>query len=264
MRVKIFFVILLALLTASFAATYITLEYQIKIKDELIAQKTLEIQNKTNQIVKLIKIINEKEEKLKYIEEKVSKIEKNLTKIETEIKKLSWNFSQWVYVVGVHDSKGAILILEGEIKMGKGRILIDLEKSYLDVSFQESLTKALEVINKVFSKKVLDKDIILKIKSTKEKRILVEGKSAGVALTVLLYALIEGKEINTSVVVTGAINSDGSVGQVGAIDAKAKAASKVATLFLVPQGQKPLTSPIEIKEISTIHDALKYMIKNQV
>ncbi len=275
MKGKIALIFLLIVFGLVLSAIYYTFDNQIRIKNEIIIKQALELQNKSEKIQQLIKAIKERDKKimelqrtlkereneLKIIESQISKIEENLTKVKSEIEKLSWNYSQWVYIAGVHDGEGAILILEGELKIGTGKVLVDLENAYLDVSFQESLNKALRMINKVFSKTLSGKDLILRVrKPGAKKRILIEGKSAGVAIAVLLYALLENKEINKSVVVTGAIDENGNVGKVGGIEAKAEAAAKVAKLFLVPKGQKPFRSPIEVKEISTIHDAIKYMI----
>lgn len=119
---------------------------------------------------------------------------------------------------------------------------------------------------------------------------MIEGPSAGAALTISTIAALEGKQLNHSVMITGTINPDGTIGPVGGIPAKASAAKDSgAQLFLVPQGQGTQTSysPVQqcqqmglityctteykastvdvsknlglnVKEVTTIQDALPY------
>jgi uncharacterized protein len=64
---------------------------------------------------------------------------------------------------------------------------------------------------------------------------VIGGESAGAALTLATVATLEQKRLNNSVMITGTINHDGSIGPVSEIISKAKAAKKSgAILFLVP------------------------------
>ena len=73
--------------------------------------------------------------------------------------------------------------------------------------------------------------------------IIVGGPSAGAVMTILTYSVLSGKPINRSVMMTGTINPDGSVGQVGGVKEKMEAAiSGGAKLFLVPPGQSVVTT----------------------
>ena len=112
----------------------------------------------------------------------------------------------------------------------------------------------------------------------------------------LLISDISGKPINNKILMTGTIQSDGSIGKIGGVTEKADAAGKYgAKIFLVPNGQgvtqvqscdekregvfiyrsctlqeKPL-SPItenqygmKVVEIDNITDALGYFNSNQI
>ena len=73
--------------------------------------------------------------------------------------------------------------------------------------------------------------------------IIVGGPSAGAVMTILTYSVLSGKPINRSVMMTGTINPDGSVGQVGGVKEKMEAAiGGGAKLFLVPPGQSVVTT----------------------
>ena len=56
-------------------------------------------------------------------------------------------------------------------------------------------------------------------------------------MTVAVIASLQGWELSPGVVMSGTINPDETVGPVGGLDQKAQAASQVASLFLVPEGQ---------------------------
>ena len=68
---------------------------------------------------------------------------------------------------------------------------------------------------------------------------LVGGPSAGAAFTLATIAAIEKKAADPNTAITGTINSDGSIGQIGGVIEKATAAAeKGLELFVVPKGQR--------------------------
>jgi len=70
----------------------------------------------------------------------------------------------------------------------------------------------------------------------------IDGPSAGAATTLALMAALENKKIKDGYVITGTIEEDGSIGQVGGIFYKAQAAHEIgATHMLVPDGQSIIT-----------------------
>lgn len=67
---------------------------------------------------------------------------------------------------------------------------------------------------------------------------VVEGPSAGAAMTLLTVSMLRNKHVPQNVSMTGTIASDGSVGPVGGVFEKAKEASNQGIkLFLVPKGE---------------------------
>jgi len=64
---------------------------------------------------------------------------------------------------------------------------------------------------------------------------VIGGPSAGAALAIATIAAIEGKKVRGDVLITGAINRDGSIGPVTSILTKAEASKRAgASVFLVP------------------------------
>jgi len=77
---------------------------------------------------------------------------------------------------------------------------------------------------------------------------IIGGPSAGGAMTIATIAALLGMHINESVVMTGMINPDGTIGAVGGIKEKVDAAAKInASTFLVPYGQI-ITQEYVVKE----------------
>ncbi len=73
--------------------------------------------------------------------------------------------------------------------------------------------------------------------------VIVGGPSAGAVMTVLAYSVLSGTPINRSVMMTGMINPDGTVGIVGGVLEKAEAAARAgAKLFLVPPGETSIVT----------------------
>jgi len=101
---------------------------------------------------------------------------------------------------------------------------------------------------------------------------VIGGPSAGGILTVATIACLNGWELDQDVMMTGMINPDGSIGPVGGIYEKAKAAHEYGiTTFLVPEGQAtvqrdgetidlsqyaPREWGMEVKEVFDIEDAV--------
>ena len=172
---------------------------------------------------------------------------------------------------------------------GKGRVLVDINQLLFWVDTQYSIRVAEYVAENVTGINVTNMDFIYSIETNSS---LVEGPSAGAALTVATIAALENKSIDPKTMITGTISPDGTIGPVGGIVEKATAAKDVgATLFIVPTGQSvqtyylpereckrvgPLTYctttyneervdvskdvGIEVKEVSNIEEAVSYFL----
>jgi predicted S18 family serine protease len=124
-----------------------------------------------------------------------------------------------------------------EVVEGNGNVLVDTNP-FVEPTTQYSLREAVKVAENFTKVDVSNVDIIIffDIKGN-----LIGGPSAGAATTAAIIAALEGKEIRDDVVITGTIEEDGHIGQVGGIFEKALAADKSGMkLFLVPKGQKKL------------------------
>lgn len=137
--------------------------------------------------------------------------------------------------------EGSVMDIVVEIiENGQGRILVNTEIP-TGVDFQSSAKTAIKVAQDVTGIQLSSKDIIFSITAKGDAKDLqaVDGGSAGAAMTILLISELQGNlDLNQSVLITGSINSDGTIGPVGGIYEKAEAAGRYgAEVLLVPKGQ---------------------------
>ena len=135
---------------------------------------------------------------------------------------------------------GSTLKCTLEITPGHGRVLVNTVPR-IGIDLQASAQTAVAVAEKFTGKQLGQSDIIITIESDEEVQI-VDGPSAGAALTVAIIAAIRGEKLSDKVFITGTIMPDGSIGKVGGIVEKAEAAAaKGGKIFLVPKGQGIIT-----------------------
>ncbi len=187
------------------------------------------------------------------------------------------------------EGKGVTTSLDVQMVPGNGKTLTNVDKLFFWTDTQNSIRTAKSVAESITQKSLSNYDLVYTINANAT---VIEGPSAGAALTIATIAAIENKPLNKSVMITGTINPDGTIGQIGGVVEKATAAREIgAELFLVPTGQSSANvlsserncrkvgisqicslqqvshavdvsqeSGIEIKEVSSIEDALKYFL----
>jgi uncharacterized protein len=200
-------------------------------------------------------------------------------------------YSVGMYVPAVDkDGHGVATELTVETKPGLGRILTNIDKLVFWVDTQTSIQIARTVAENYTGVDMGSTDMIYTINTNNAS--VIGGPSAGAALTLATIAALEHRQLNHSIMITGTINDDGSIGPIGGVLEKAKAARSVgATLFLVPVGegtetvmepvekcvQKPqyiycetkyqtsevnigASAGIEVKEVANVTEAVKYFL----
>lgn len=186
-----------------------------------------------------------------------------------------------------NEYKGVVLNFTIYLAPGNGMVLVNT-KPKIGIELQSSLRTAKIVAERYTGINLSNYNIILSIYAESEFEV-VDGPSAGAAITAALISLILGKELNLSVYLTGTILLNGSVGRVGGVLEKAIAAAEAgAKLFLVPRGciydyvlvweeifpgfyvgklekvnikdyLREHGYNIEVKEVSNIDEVLKYL-----
>ena len=98
-----------------------------------------------------------------------------------------------------------------------------------------------------------------------------DGPSAGTAITVAIYSLLNAKKIKNNIAITGEINLQGRVTKIGGLKLKILGGIKAGVKeFIYPKenqkdfdkfweiyGEKPIVKNIKFNPVDSIHDVLK-------
>jgi len=153
----------------------------------------------------------------------------------------------WINVVAVsQDNKGVVLRVYAKIENGSGRVYMATTPK-VGIDLQSSAETAYMVAGELCHFNIQTHDLFIVVVANFTVDV-VDGPSAGAAITVLIAGIMMGKSLNNSVIMTGTIEADGTVGKVGGIVEKATAAAQAgAKLFIVPKGQTTTTVYVEHK-----------------
>ena len=179
-------------------------------------------------------------------------------------------------IIGVATQSDGSLVgvtanLTVQVRPGSGHVFIDtIPLTQIDTQASARLAK--EVACETLNYDCSNRDFFYIIRSESP---MVGGPSAGIVLTAATMAALQNVSINSDVLATGTINPAGSIGPVGSILEKARAANDAdASIFLIPLGQSivdvdgtavNITSLAEgnwqmrVIEVNDIIDAYKYL-----
>jgi len=168
--------------------------------------------------------------------------------------------------------KGVVMSVLVELRSGEGRLLINTQPK-VGIDLQTSGRTAVLVAQNVTGISMMNTDIILTVMADSDVDV-VDGPSAGAAITVAVIAAIRNQTLRRDVFISGTMNPDQTIGPVGGLHYKAIAATeKGATMFLVPKGQSVVTvyKPVERQLIpgvtvvvyETIRVSLQSLLKEQ-
>jgi uncharacterized protein len=133
------------------------------------------------------------------------------------------------------DGNGVATMLDVQIVPGTRRALVDIDKLLFWTDTQNSIRVSRSVSENMTGIDLSYYDIIYSIRANAS---VIEGPSAGAAMTIATIAALRGEDLDTSVMITGTINHDGTIGPVGEILPKAIAAKEIGSgMLLVPLGQ---------------------------
>jgi len=137
------------------------------------------------------------------------------------------------------EGKGVTTLLSVQIVPGTRKALVDIEKLLFWTDTQNSIRVSRSVAENVTGEDLSYYDITYSISANAS---VIEGPSAGAAMTIATISALLRERIDRTVMITGTINHDGTIGPVGEILAKAVAAKeRGAETFLVPPGQSEQT-----------------------
>ncbi len=187
------------------------------------------------------------------------------------------------------DMEGVITAITVSSSPGTGQTLTNIERILFWVDTQQSILTARDVAQSITGMDINEYDLTYTITANAS---VIEGPSAGAAITIVTIAALQNRTINQSVTITGQIMPDGTIGPAGGIAEKAMAArAGNMSLFLIPKGTfqsdgterekscreldgseyceviyvpKNVTGvegvDIEVKEVENINQALEYFM----
>ncbi len=190
------------------------------------------------------------------------------------------------------DGRGNGILTDLSVKAvpGNGKLLVDVDNLLFWLDTQQSIQKAKKVAENYFKREIDDVDLTYTIKV--EEGAVVGGPSAGAAFAVATIAALQNRTLRKDAIITGTIDENGKIGEVGGILAKVRAAKEGGfKYFLVPKGEKTVIEykreeecetfgltkiceinyrPVEIDvgkefginviEVENVEEALKYML----
>ncbi len=189
-----------------------------------------------------------------YLLERVPELleEIRLIDIETWLENASGASVPILAVASGEEQFGVAATLAVKVVPGNGGIYIDIDPMLVGFEFQDAARTAVEVartqaglpVDPNDQSGIKDYDVMFLVVGPGEKVQIqaIDGPSAGAATALALMAVLENKHLKEDYVITGTIEADGSIGQVGGVFYKAQAAHEIgATHMLVPPGQSVVT-----------------------
>ncbi len=260
-RTKILIVILVLLIGSSSYFLY-TFSQKITEQNNIIqnlemslANKSLTVENLQEEIDKLNLDAKTKQSLIRYLSDR-------LQLSEIEVQGLTPVIKRYYAAAVREDGSGSIIPFEIKLLKGTGAVSINIKNVAPLTGVQDSIRIAAKVAGDFTNVDMSKKDIDVTFINEGGGIVVVDGPSAGAAMTVAIIAGLENKTINTKIFMTGTINEDGTSGPVGGIQQKAAAARDFgANTFLVPEGQKSQVTGIEVAEYGNIVSAVSLVLK---
>ena len=231
-------------------------------KNNIIQELTERLNSQQEQILDLKNNLTNLSSKLNVSEAKLSEEKDQKEKLVQEIFELKRTARTDYAVIGVNsEGKGSVIPLEVIIKSGNGSLFLDVANIIFDETLQSSAQTAIKVAGEITKTNIKERDILISIRApVSNEKSEIGGGSGGAAMTVALIAAMEGHNISRDVLITGTIEDYHTIGKVGAIKEKATAAKEWgAKKFIVPIGLNVSLPDLDIKEVFTIEEALKYI-----
>lgn len=167
------------------------------------------------------------------------------------------------YGVGVdQNNQGTVFPIKVEIiKSGSGILSVDINNVQYEPGFQNAVRAAAIAASQYSDQSITDKDIIVRFAYEESQfggePVKVDGSSAGAIIAAMMAAGLSNEELNDSVLLTGSISEDGTVGRVGSLEAKVVAADTFgAEVMLVPESQEFDSDVMSVVGVSDIDEAM--------
>lgn len=150
------------------------------------------------------------------------------------------------------NGEGLMLDLFVKAEPGSGRIFTDIENLIFWTDTQKSIKTAINVASNLTNISTESVDLTYTLKAG-DNTSIVGGGSAGAILTIATVAALKEKKLDSDISITGGINENGTLFEVGGIKGKAEIAKKEGIeLFLIPENTASEDLLSSVKECGII------------
>ncbi len=231
-------------------------------QNSTINNLNVKIDGLENNIVDLQTDVAKKASQISNLSRQLGQTELNLEVAKNEIEALTPTIKNY-FAVGVKsDSTGVVIPMNVKISKGTGILSVNIKGVDLQSGATASIRTASEVASQLTGIDLSKKDITVSFVNEDKDLVVLDGPSAGAAVTVTMYAALENKNMDTDSMMTGTIEGSGNIGKVGGVSAKAEAAKRYGvSTFYVPDGETTSISGLDVVEVSNINEALELIIK---
>ena len=278
-HVRVFFVVVIVVLGLSFFVFYQdNLEKASFIANQTTIIRNLDTivvgQNNTinilntdkanleNNVSFLTSEVDTKTKQISEINRLLGQVEVNLEVTKTEVKELTPTVKNY-FAVGVKgDSTGVVIPMDVKISKGTGILSVNIKGVDLQSSASASVRTASQIASTKTGIDISKKDITVSFVNNDKELIVLDGPSAGAAITVTIIAALQNKNLDNNSMMTGTIEENGAIGKVAGVSAKAQAAKNFGkTKFYVPDGEDVTVSGLIVREVSNINEAIDLIIQ---
>lgn len=174
------------------------------------------------------------------------------------------------YVPAVVGSDGDLVNISVSLIPGEGNVYVSVYPR-IGMTTQESIEEAIFYAH-IISGTPEECDVLVTFQAPPSTS-YIEGPSAGTALTVMTYALLENRTMREDTIITGAVDSAGNVGAVGGLYEKARGAAAMGAKYFITPAEtfyemlllKKVESQygITILEARRVDEVIGFMIENR-
>lgn len=234
----------------------------IESQNFTILSQSAELVDKANEIDTLNEHVSDLKDTIKSKDSTINTLGEKLGLAQSELESLRPVTKSYFAAAVKEDDTGILIPIEVKVVKGTGLVSVNIKNVDLLSGTQESIRTAVDVASDYTGIDVSDKDVDVSFVNEINEIVTLDGPSAGAVITTTIIAALQNKTIDSSVLMTGTIEPDGSINGVGGVLAKAQAAkSKGATKFLVPVGQSVSLDGILVVEVPTISSAVANILK---
>ena len=215
-----------------------------------------------NDVASLRAEITKKNQQISNLSRQLGQTEVNLQVAKNEIDALTPTTKNY-FAVGVKsDETGVVIPMNVKVSKGTGLLSVNIKGVDLQSGATASIRTASQVVSGLTGIDLSQKDITVSFVNEDKELVVLDGPSAGAAVTTTMYAALKNKSLDTDSMMTGTIEGSGNIGKIGGQNAKALAVKKYGvSKFYVPVDESVSVPGLTVKEVANIDQAISLIVR---